>query len=419
MKTLTYIKTFFQRHGHWMMAANVVTKVLGFAAVVFVTRSTTEGEYGAYSYAMNVVGAMVPFMGLGAYQAFLRFASDAPGQRAKKELFHYAFARGVLFSLLLICVLQAVAPWVCRAIPESVATFRIVSFVVLTTLVMEYVKSYARAVHLNHVSARVDMVYAVLLLGATCALTTGMGIRGYALAVAGSPLLAALLVGHRLGLWHWAWRALDAHYVGFWSYGLFTTAGALLAQLFYSVDIFLIGHFVGEKATSVAVYRVALLIPMATSVLPISVAATDFVKNSADKHNPKALRSYMVQYWKTFGMLSLLCLGVLWILAPWLLSVFGDGYRDGAEVMRLFLVGSLGAHWLRVPLGHMLSAVGRADWNTYVNAVVLVLTVAGCWWAIPVWGILGAAGVMATMLWVSGILYACMFGVHLRRQRHD
>ena len=231
--------------------------------------------------------------------------------------------------------------------------------------------------------------------------------------------LGGLLVGHRLGLWRWAWRALDARYVGFWSYGLFTTAGALLAQLFYSVDIFLIGHFVGEKATSVAVYRVALLIPMATSVLPISVAATDFVKNSADKHNPKALRSYMVQYWKTFGMLSLLCLGVLWLLAPWLLSVFGDGYRDGAEVMRLFLVGSLGAHWLRVPLGHMLSAVGRADWNTYVNAVVLVLTVAGCWWAIPVWGILGAAGVMATMLWVSGILYACMFGVHLRRQRHD
>ena len=90
-----------------------------------------------------------------------------PRVKGQKELFHYAFARGVLFSVLLIGVLQALAPWVCHAIPESVATFRIVSFVVLTTLVMEYVKSYARAVHLNHVSARVDMVYAVLLLGAT------------------------------------------------------------------------------------------------------------------------------------------------------------------------------------------------------------------------------------------------------------
>ena len=88
------------------MAANVVTKLLGFAAVVFVTRNTTEGDYGAYSYAMNLVGAVVPFMGFGAYQAFLRYASDAAGQRAKKTLFAYAFSRGVVASLGLIAVLQ-------------------------------------------------------------------------------------------------------------------------------------------------------------------------------------------------------------------------------------------------------------------------------------------------------------------------
>ena len=140
-----------------MMAANVVTKLLGFAAVVFVTRNTTEGEYGAYSYAMNLIGAVVPFMGFGAYQAFLRYASDAAGQRAKKTLFAYAFSRGVVASLGLIAVLQLLASLLCGAIPESVAAFRIVSFVVLTTLVMEYVKSYARAMHLNHISARIDV----------------------------------------------------------------------------------------------------------------------------------------------------------------------------------------------------------------------------------------------------------------------
>ena len=96
---------------------------------------------------MNLVGAVVPFMGLGAYQAFLRYASDASGQHAKKTLFAYAFSRGVVASLGLIVVLQLVATTVCGAIPESVAAFRIVAFVVLTTLIMEYVKSYARAMH--------------------------------------------------------------------------------------------------------------------------------------------------------------------------------------------------------------------------------------------------------------------------------
>jgi len=402
-----------------MMAANVVTKLLGFGAVVFVTRCTTESEYGAYSYAMNVVGAVVPFMGLGAYQAFLRFASDAPGQRAKKTLFGYAFSRGVLASLALIGVLQMVAPTLCGAIPESVLSFRIVSLVVLTTLVMEYVKSYARAIHLNHISARIDVTYACILLASTLALTSGVGILGYAVSVASAPILAASWHGLKMGLFTWDWQPLDARHTGFWSYGIFTTVGALLAQLFYSVDVFLIGHLVGEKASAVAVYRVALLIPMATSVLPISVAATDFVKNAAQKDNPPALRQYMWGYWKTFGMLSLAALGVLWGMAPWLLTVFGDSYAEGAPVMRLFLVGSLGAHLLRVPYGHLLSAVGRADLNTYVNGLVLAMTVALCWWAIPQWGILGAAGVMASMLWFSGACYAVVFESHLRRHRQD
>lgn len=417
MSSGAYLRTFFQRSGHWMMGANAVTKLLGFAAVIIVTRHTTEEAYGAYSYAMNLVGAVVPFMGLGAYQAFLRFASDAPGQLAKRDLFAYAFARGTVFSLALIAALQVLAPWVCKAIPESVLSFRVVSFVVLTTLVMEYVKSYARALHFNQLSARVDLTYAVLLVGATAALTQGLGILGYALAVTLSPVVAALSVAWKLKWIRWSWRGRVARIPGFWSYGLFTTAGALLSQLFYSVDVFLIGHYVGEKAAAVAVYRVALLIPMATSVLPISVAATDFVKNSANKHDVPALRAYMRNYWKTFGVLSLVSLSVLGGLAPWLLQVFGPGYVEGVAVMRLFLIGSLGAHVLRVPYGHLLSAVGRADWNTYVNAAVLGLTVFVCMWAIPRWGIQGAAGAMAAMLWASGLMYAGMFEVYLRRQK--
>ena len=135
---------------------------------------------------------------------------------------------------------------------------------------------------------------------------------------------------------------LDSRHVGFWSYGVFTTVGALLAQTFYSVDVFLIGHLVGEKASAVAVYRVALLIPMATSVLPISVAATDFVKNAHQKDNPQALRAYMRGYWKTFGLLSFAALGVLWCLSPWLLTVFGASYAEAPRSCGCFSSDRLG-----------------------------------------------------------------------------
>jgi len=413
MSAREFIREFLRRQGLWMMSANALSKVLGFAAVVYVTRNTTEEAFGAYSYALNIILALVPFMGLGTYQSFLRYSTDAPGQSAKKNLFYYSHARGIFFSLILIAALWVLAPILCKSIPESVKPFRILAFVVLTTLNMEFVKSYARAIHKNGISAKIEISYAISLLVLTIALTSIYGIYGYASAVAISPVVAVLFYGWKLNLAGYKWATLDSTFNGFWKYGIFTTIGALLAQLFYAVDVFMIGQFVGEKASSVAIYRVAIIIPIATLVLPISISATDYVKNSANKNKPYELRSYILNYWRTFGFLSLITLAVLWIISPWILGVFGSSYQNGAEVMRIFLVGSLGAHLLRVPFGNLLSAVGKADWNTYINVIVLLLTVLACWYFIPLYGINGAATAMAIMIWVSGGLNALFFQFYI------
>lgn len=409
-----YLLEFFNRHGHLMMASSVVTKLMGFAAVVFVTRHTTALDYGAFSYAMNLVGVAVPFMGLGAYQSFLRFAPDSPGQRAKKALFNYAFTRGLVASLCIVALLQCFAFWLCKSVPSSVLSFRVVSFVVLSTMVMECVKGYARSIHLNHIAASIDVIYAMTLVSSTILLTTEFGIVGYSTAIVVAPLCASVWHASKMRLLSLNWRGLAETYAGFWSYGLFTTAGALLAKFFYAIDVLVIGQSLGDNAEIIAIYRVALLIPMATLVLPISVAATDFVINSGLKTQPSALRSYVLNYWKTFGLLSAACLAVLWVITPQLLSVFGQEYIEGADVMRTFLIGMLGAHVLRVPMGHLLAAVGRADLNTYTNAFMVVATFVGCMLVVPINGIEGAAAVMAVMLWLSGFIYAALFEWHLR-----
>jgi O-antigen/teichoic acid export membrane protein len=316
--------------------------------------------------------------------------------------------------MLLVALLWVLAPVLCSTIPESIVYFRILAFVVLTTLNMEFVKSYARAIHKNGVSAKVEITYAISLLILTLVLTSLYGIFGYAIAVATAPVVAVLFYGWKLNIAGFKWVRLDSAFDGFWKYGLFTTVGALLAQMFYAVDVFMIGQIVGEKATSVAIYRVAIIIPIATLVLPISISATDYVKNSANKYNSSELKSYVFNYWRTFGFLSLAALATLWFIAPWILGVFGSNYKEGAEVMRIFLVGSLGAHIFRVPFGNLLSAVGKADWNTYINIIVLGMTVAFCYFFIPLYGIRGAAIAMSIMMWISGILNALSFCVYLR-----
>jgi O-antigen/teichoic acid export membrane protein len=83
--------------------------------------------------------------------------------------------------------------------------------------------------------------------------------------------------------------------------------------------------------------------------------------------------------------------------------------------MRVLLVGSLGAHLLRIPLGNLLSALGRANWNTWTNIAVLVVTALGCMWRIPELGLMGAAQVMAAMMWGSGLLSLALLKRHINR----
>ena len=61
-----------------------------------------------------------------------------------------------------------------------------------------------------------------------------------------------------------------------------------------------------------------------------------------------------------------------------------------------------------------MSTKVHACWNTWTSGGVLVLAVAGCAWRIPTHGLLGAAQVMAAMLWVNGLISLALVGHHLR-----
>ncbi len=415
MQSIEYLRTFVRRKGMWMLLANVLTKILGFASVVIATRLTTSVEFGAYSFAFNIIAALVPLMGFGGYQAFLRYSAEAKGQLFKKELYRYAFSRGLALSGVLVFVLWISAPWICNEVPTSVSSFRIVVFVIMTTLLMEYVKSYARALHRNAVSARIDIYYALFLLVGVTLLTYFFGIMGYALAVVVAPCMAISFFVKKLGLLEIQWKPIRMDGSAFWMYGIFTTIGAVLAQMFYAVDIYFIGAFADED--SVALYRIAVIIPIATLVLPVSVAATDFVKNAQNSGNKEGLKHYVLHSWKIFGVLSVIVLFTISLFAPLLLSLFGPHYKEGSDLMRIYLIGSLGAHLLRVPFGNLLSAIGKASWNTYINAAVLLFTAFLCGILLPLYDIRGAAIAMAIMTWVSGLLNAGAFWWYWRGLR--
>ena len=334
------------------------------------------------------------------------------------ELHRRATGWGLTGALGLASLLTLAASRICADVPESAAVMRLLAWVTVSTFWMEHVKGLARALNDNKTSAHVDLAFAALLvLGAGVGVHFG-GIHGYALAVVLSPFLAALPFGMKLGALRMSWGRLSELAPGFWPYGVHTALGAVLAKGFYAVDVFLIGRLWLEDAEALAVYRVAWLIPLATHVLPTAVAATDFVRNASQHAQGQEIWSYLVGYWRTFGWISAAALGAVAWAAPWLLEVFGPRYADGVGLMRVLLVGSLGAHVLRIPLGNLLSALGRANWNTWANFAVLLVTAMGCMWRIPELGLMGAAQVMAAMMWGSGLLSLGLVAFHVRQLPH-
>lgn len=415
MSGKAFIHTFFKRSGAQMLLSSVLTKLLGFVSVLIVTHWTTEQSFGFFSYAQNIINAIVPLMGIGAYQAYVRYAADHSDTAAKSGLYRYAYSRGMVLSILLAVGLFTTAPLICNNLPDSISVFQILAFTVVSTLFMEYVKSLARSKHKNDISAWIDVTYAIVLVLLSTTLTLLFGIEGYAWAIVIAPVVAAAPFSPSLGAPLITWPKNDvALPKGFWRYGVFTAMGAITSQLFFSVDYVQMGRLLPDSERVIALYRICSIIPMAMLVLPSAVAATDFVSNSERKKDGRALWNYVRGYWKIMLIITPISIGVIALITPMILGLFGDYYASRPQIMYVFLVGIAGGFLFRVPFGNLLSAVGRADINNYVNVVVLVIAYFACGWSVEQWGAIGAAGVMASMMWLSGLASLFFFYRHCK-----
>jgi len=416
MTARSFFESFTKRKGVHMLFGSGLIKLLGFVSVLIVTNWTSEHSFGSFSYAQSLINAFVPLMGVGAFQSFIRFGADLPDELQRRRLYAYAYSRGMVLSIVISIALYLSANLFCAHVPESGSVFRVLAFTLVSTLFMEYVKSFARSIHRNDYSAWIDVGYALWLLLLSVVLTHQMSVVGYALAILISPLLAAIPFAIRMRVSLLAWPSrVDNVPRGFWRYGIFISLGAITGQMFYAVDYYQMGRLIPDSDSVIALYRVSGIVPLALLIIPITISATDFVSNSEGKSDAKVLRAYVVGYWRLMVWLVPLLMLVVGLLTPFVLGLFGDYYASSPELMYVLLVGVTGGFFLRVPFGNLLSAVGRADINTYVNIAVLILSFFAFEYAIVCAGIWGLAVAMASMIWLSGLISLFFFYRYYKR----
>jgi len=420
---LNFIQSFIKRKGHLIFGSQALTKIIGFLLSVFVIRYISKTEFGYITYAKTIMFFILPFIGLGLNQSLLRYGSITGNQFEKKIYFDYSLKWGTVFSLLIVLSIGITAPLIISNIPGALMYLLIISFSTFTLALFNSFSSYLRITNLNKGYSYVNIFYSLVNFFTALIFTYFFKGIGFVLATVLTPLLVFIWVyGRRFFKNFKQYFQIKLNfkkYKSFINYGLLIGIGSMASQISLMTDNILIGNIIKDP-NQLAVYRTGSLIPFNLFFLPLVFMTTDFVKIASESVNKAFLKSYYFNYIKLFGIISVLLIGGIYIFSKEVVNIlFSQKYIDSVIILRILLIGLVGSFMLRIPLGNILNAVGKAKWNTYNAYFMLIFNLIITYFLVVKHGIIGAAIATSIMLWVSGLISLCLFLYYLNSLKKE
>jgi len=410
-----FIQGFVQRKGISVGFASVIEKIGGFLLVLIATNLIPKEEFGLITYANTALVFIIPFIGFGIHQGLIRYGSLSGSQIVKKYLFNVTLRKGIKYSFILTLLIVVLTPIISYNLQESKIYLVILSFQLLSLFVFEVVRIYARLINLNKLYSEITILKTVVIVFTTYILTLKFSGIGYVLSLSFIPLLISLYYIFKLKLLDFnVANTTKIDLKAYLNYGMFTSLGGVLSQLLYAVDVLLIGNILKEEAL-VAEYKVSNILPFSFLFLAVVFFQTDFVKIASKSENDKKyIKSYYLNFLKVFSFVSLLIVVFFFLFSDYLITLFGDNYSNENNLMLIFSFGVMGALLFRIPLGNILVAVGWSKINALNSFVILVLNLIFSYFMIVEYGIVGAAIVTASLMWLSGFLSLIAFVWYLK-----
>lgn len=418
MSLSVYIKSFLERKGGRIIFSSFFTKLITFIISVYIIRVIPKEEYGFLVYAITIIAFIAPFKGFGIYQGLLRYGSISTSQQLKKYYFNRILFKGLLFSSILIVVLIALSPFIISNVKNSFLYLVILSFQLVTLLVIDTISIYARLVGLNKLYADISNYNNLLLLAFAIPLTYLFGSWGYVASLILAPLFYSFYLIYKLKLFTYNKELKPQHSTKeFLSYGFYMSLAGMLSQLLFAVDVILIGNMV-KNAEQIAQYKTSNIIPFSLLVLPIAIINTDFVQLTQKAiNNKKEVWTYYLNYLKIMGVISVFVLLLFYFFSNDMLRIFGKEYTNDNNLMFIFSIGAVGALLFRIPLGNILSIIGWPKVNTLLSLIILIINVIAGVYFINLYGVMGAAYTTIALMWLSGLLSLGAFIYFLNKKQ--
>jgi O-antigen/teichoic acid export membrane protein len=254
----------------------------------------------------------------------------------------------------------------------------------------------------------------LMLIGWVGARTVGMSVLAYA----GSWIVAT-------GAAAWVWRRLTQGFgalppepgevADLLRYGAPRAPAALLSQLLFWTDLFVLARFadsseVGVYAAAVRAAQVILLF-----LISVNYVFSPFVADLHARGERPRLDALFKSLTRWMLAATLPIFIVLAVVPGTALRLFGEGFGAGRTALLILLAGQL-VNVATGSVGFILIMVGRTGWDLVINAAAVVGSATAAALLVPRYGIEGAAVAGAVTLAVSNLCRLVLVWRFLRIQ---
>jgi len=387
----------------------IAGKLLAMMAVLIMTRSLAQEDYGLFAYARSWVLVLGPLATFGLGYTAYRFL---PQYMAAGSL---AEANGFLVTSIIVSAAVSLAVAGGQAVlwaagmdvfpPGYGAVMTAMVWAVPAAALMQVLRFTAQA------AGRIGAAFApyfVVMPGLQCLALLGLAAAGeLTLTTAVASFLGANLVALALagGFTMGAWSRLmgfrrPAFRVGEWvGVSLPITISSIATVINQQADLIMVGSML--EASDAALYSIGMSLSWLVSMIGLSVSAVFVPRISASMAEGERgtiirllRRSALIFFFPAVGMVGLFVVG-----GPLFLTIFGPGYAAAYGVLCLLSLSELTVA-ASEPAGHMMNISGHHKANTLIVVVGAVANVALNLVLTPRYGISGAA--MATLISTIG-----------------
>jgi O-antigen/teichoic acid export membrane protein len=173
-----------------------------------------------------------------------------------------------------------------------------------------------------------------------------------------------------------------------WRFVAAVGAANVVAVLNYRVPLFVVEHVRGLDATGV--YAVAVQLAELLWLLSAALSTAAYRRIGAPDRAQAARVALQATGWGVAA--TLLAAPLLWVAAwAWLPLLVGAAYADALRPLALLLPGVVLYAAASAMSAFFTNHLGQPQWAARIAALSLVLNTLGCLWAVPRWGLDGAA----------------------------